>query len=1064
MKKYIIYFSIAIALMNNMPTHAFDNVKFGKLSTKHGLSQSNVLCILQDSKGYMWFGTQNGLNVYNGYTFKVYTKNESKPDSLSNNVVHSLYEDTAGNLWVGTEGGGLNLFNRDTETFKHFSPEKNPGIVSHPIIKTVYEDQNHVLWIGTYGGGIDLFDTNSGSVTHFSHQKSNKQSLSCNLINVIYGDTKGNIWIGTEGNGLNKYDRKHNAFIRYPYKAIGMKENNHSKFLSGDTVNTIYEDRRGNIWIGTWGGGLNLLNPETNEFFCYLNDKNGFNNPEDKVVRGISEDKDGNIWVGFWNNGLIKLDYESGRIERYKHNPNRIESLGSDIIWTLYTDLSGILWIGTWGDGLNKYVWEDNLFFHAKHEAWETNSLNNNKVNCLFEDSKGLFWIGTLGGGLNRFDRTTGTYTFYMNDPQNPDSIPNNIVRTIYETKRGDLWIGTDGGLSRLDRDTETFFTFKKNDGYSNSLKDNRVYSLFEDEHEMLWIGYWHMGVSLFDANYNNFYHYDQQNNALSSNNVWVIFEDTRKNLWCGTTNGLNKMVRSHNNFKQYKHDIASDGSISNNGISDIFEDSEGRLWIGTLGGGLNQYIQKTDCFIAYKKVDGLPDNNIKGIQEDNKGNLWISTNFGISRFDPKNKKFQNFTTNDGLQNNEFSIGAVEKSKTGEIFFGGINGFNFFNPNNIEMNKYIPPVVLTSLKRRGENILENQSLDNLKLLTFSWKNNSFEFEYAALNYIQTEENNYAYRLEGFESNWNNMNTKRFGRYTNIPDGKYSLQIIASNNDGLWNESGYRLDIKVIPPFWRMTWFKITMVMLILLIFYAIYIIKTIRIQKRNQLLESLVKKRSKSLAEKNQELEQEIIERKKIEESLRRANDEIEKNNYKLKITMDKLQKMSRTDPLTKLPNRRHMTERIKEEINQYKKNQKPFSIVMTDIDHFKKFNDTYGHDCGDYVLNKVAEIIKESVRQEDFAARWGGEEFLMLLSGTISTQGKNLTEIIRKRIASTKFVFDGRPMSVTLTFGLANFDMDLGLDGTIQNADKALYIGKNQSRNCCVVYEEENDSYDQLG
>jgi len=1055
MQKNIIYTVIAI-VVTNCSVLAFDTIKFSKLSTKHGLSQSNVLCILQDTKGYMWFGTQNGLNVFNGYELKVYTNIEGNPDTLGSNVVHALCEDSDGNLWIGTEGGGLNLFNRDTETFKQFSLEQNPGIVSHQIIRTIFEDQNHILWIGTYGGGIDTYDRKNGHVKHYSHIEANIHSLSCNFINVIYGDSKGNIWIGTERNGLHKYDHENDNFIRYPFQPIGKKSVKTSKYLSGDTVNTIYEDQRNNIWIGTWGGGLNLLNPKTDEFVYFLNDKNYFNNSDEIVVRGISEDKDGNIWVGFWNQGLIKINHASGQIERFKHNPNRADSLGSDIIWTLYTDQSDILWIGTWGDGLNKYVWEDNRFFHVQHEPKDNNSLNNNKVNCLFEDRQGTFWIGTLGGGLNRFDKNTGAFTFYRNDPLKPESIPNNFVRAIYETKKGDLWIGTDGGLSCLDRETDTFYTYKKKPGDFNSLRDNRVYSLYEDEHAMLWIGYWHMGISLFDPIYKNFYHYDQQKNALSSNNVFVIYEDSQKEMWCGTTNGLNKIVRSRNHFIQYKHDAHS-GSISNNGISDIFEDSQKRLWIGTLGGGINLYDRKTDRFISYKKADGLPDNNIKGIQEDNNGYLWISTNFGISRFDPVNKKFQNFTTNDGLQDNEFTIGADMKSQSGEIFFGGIYGFNYFNPNNIEMNKYIPPVVLTSLKRRGENILENQSFDNLKQITCHWQDNSFEFEYAALNYIQTEEVKYAYRLEGFETDWNFMNHKRFGRYTNIPDGKYSLQIIASNNDGIWNQSGFRLEINIIPPFWRLLWFRIVMILLTFLIFYAVYIIKTIRIKNRNKLLESLVKQRSRSLAEKNQELEAEIIERKKIEDSLRKANAEIEKNNFKLKITMEKLQVMSRTDPLTKLPNRRHMIERIKEEINLFNTNQSPFSIVMTDIDFFKKFNDTYGHDCGDYVLIQVSKIIKESTRQEDFASRWGGEEFLLLLCGTTSTQAKNLTERIRKKIESTKFVFDGRPMYVTMTFGLANFDANLGLDGSIQNADKALYLGKKQSRNCCIVFEEED-------
>jgi len=1051
MKKNIIGLFFIIAL-TNCSVMAFDNVRFGKISTKHGLSQSNILCILQDSIGYMWIGTQYGLNVYNGYEFKVYTNIDGNPDSLSNNVVHTLCEDADGNLWIGTEGGGLDLFYRETETFEHFSMEKNPGIVSHSIIRSIYEDHDQVLWIGTYGSGIDTYDRKTGKAHNYSHNQEISQSLSSNLINVIYGDSKGNIWVGTEGKGLNRYDRKNNAFVRYPSQPFANKKPQPSKYLTGDTVNTIYEDKRGNLWIGTWGGGLNLFNTETNTFINYLNHSN---NPDDLVVRGIAEDKDGNIWVGLWNQGLIKLHYDSGRIEKYQHNPNRPESPGSNIIWTLYTDRSGILWVGTWGNGLNKYVWEDNRFFHVKFVPKEGNTLNNNNINCLFEDQRGDFWIGTLGGGLNRFNKNSGTYTFYMHDPQNSNSIPNNIVRTIYETKKGHLWIGTDGGLSCFDRDAETFNTFKHNPEVTNSLRDNRVYSLYEDKHEMLWIGYWQKGSSLFDPNYNSFYHYDQQNNGLSSNNVWVIFEDSRHDVWCGTTNGLNKLVREKNNFVQYIHDIHDNTSISNNGISDIFEDSQGRLWIGTLGGGMNQYIRETNQFIAYKKSNGLPDNNIKGIQEDKNGNLWISTNYGVSKFDPKNKSFQNFTTNDGLQDNEFSIGAVAKSQSGEIYFGGMNGFNFFNPENIEINKYSPPVVLTSLKRRGEKIFSNQSLDHLKEVTFSWKENFFEFEYAALNYIQTEENNYAYRLEGFETDWNYMKDKRFGRYTNIPDGHYSLHIIASNNDGIWNESGYRLKINIIPPFWRMLWFKIAMVVLILFVFYAIYIVKTIHMKRKNQLLELLVKKRSKSLAEKNKELEEEIIERKKMEESLRQANNEIEKNNFKLQVTMKKLQEMSRTDPLTKLPNRRHMIERIKEEIDIYKAQQRPFTIVMTDIDFFKKFNDTYGHDCGDYVLKKVSKLIKVSIQQDDFVARWGGEEFLLLLCDTHSTRGNNLIEQIRKKIETTTFVFDGQPMSVTMTFGLADFDINLGLDGSIQNADKALYFGKKKSRNCCIVFEE---------
>ncbi|MFN2340859.1 MAG: diguanylate cyclase [Halanaerobium sp.] len=391
-------------------------------------------------------------------------------------------------------------------------------------------------------------------------------------------------------------------------------------------------------------------------------------------------------------------------------------------------------------------------------------------------------------------------------------------------------------------------------------------------------------------------------------------------------------------------------------------------------------------------------------------------------RFDPDSLSIDHYNTNDQLQSDDFNKNAKLKSQNGNLYFGGTNGFNVFNPQNIKNNDYKPPVVLTSLKQNREKVELTKSLSSINELTLDWENNSFEFEFAALNFIQNSENKFAHMLEGFDEEWNYIGQRRFGEYTNLPAGNYILKIKAANNDGVWNNNPLELKIKVIPPFWQTIWFKLLIAIIVFFLIYITYRIRLATIKKKNQELVELVEKRTQKIVEKNKALE-----------------------------------KMSRTDNLTKLPNRRHILEKINEEIVRQKRHHNPFSIIMGDIDHFKKFNDTYGHKIGDQVLEKVASLIKEEKREEDFAARWGGEEFLILLPETNIEQAYVTGERIRKEIMNMEYKANNKQLKITLTFGITEYDLDLSIEENINRADKALYQGKKQGRNCSVIFEEES-------
>ena len=734
-------------------------VKFEHITPEHGLSNSQILCILQDRQGFMWFGTLDGLNKYDGYSFTVYKHDPANPKSLSDNSISSLCEDRSGVLWIGTTGGGLNKFDRETNTFTSYQHDsENPNSLSVNDVRAVHEDSSGVLWIGTWGGGLNKLvlsssasksepelkddETNQAAFTHFVHDANDPNSLSNNIVYTICEDRSGVLWIGTIGGGLNKFDQEQQIFTSY---------NEEHDDVDNNILFKVFEDHDGMLWIGSAAGGLNRFNRETGKFTSYLHDPNDPKSLSHNRVISIAEDHLGALWVATLYGGLNRFDKENEEFLHFQHNSELPHSLNSEFIISLFADRSGALWIGTQGGGVNKLDREKQKFQHYAYNRFDSTGLSSRVVTSLYEGGSGTLWLGTLGGGPNRFDGKTGTFTHFAHilgqipsqlgnifsihedrlgvlwiatwsglfriDPKdhntknfkryeseinNPNSLSGSHVLTIHEDSSGVLWFGTAYGLNRFERKSDSFKRFLPDPKGKVSWLENAVWKICEDRFKNLWLfpqlemG----GINRFDRATETFTHYRHDANqpsSLSDNQVYSILEDRFGTLWVGTRNGLNQYDRSIDGFIHYQYDPQNQFSLSNNSIRAIYEDSAGTLWIGT-NAGLNRLERLNETFVRFGKKEGLATNEVRDILEDGKKNLWLITDKGLSRFNPQIKFFKNYDQSDGLQGREldkFHKGAI----SGVMYIGGFNGLNVFHPDSIRENPYIPPMALTRSTR-----------------------------------------------------------------------------------------------------------------------------------------------------------------------------------------------------------------------------------------------------------------------------------------------------------------------------------------------------------------------------
>jgi ligand-binding sensor domain-containing protein/signal transduction histidine kinase len=825
------------------------SLRFERLGIEAGLSQSTVLAILQDKFGFLWVGTQDGLNRYDGYTFKVFRPDLGVPGSISDRWVTTLFEDAQGYLWIGTRQGGLNRYDPATGQFTcYLHDQDDPHSLSSNHVTAILENKKGELWVGTTLG-LNLLDRQSGRFQRFASDPDIPGTLSSNFVTSLFEDSRGILWIGADDGKLNRFNSATKSFRAYVYdpkKYTVLKDN---------SINEIVEDHTGSLWVAS-SEGLNRFDPGSSEFTRYTHLEGRPSSLASNIVMSLHLDRSGILWVGT-DQGLDRFDPKTGDFTHYQFDPGDQTSLSSDAVYSIYEDRGGVLWVGTFGGGLNRYNKGQNKFTYYHHEPANPNSLSGNLIFPIYADSRGLVWIGTYGNGLNRFNPRLDLFTRYLHDPADPGSLPSNHIFSVFVDRTNTLWVGTDLGLSRRNPASLGFVHYFPDPADPNSLSGAPVQAIFQDHSGILWIGTQY-GLERFDPS-GKFIHYQAdaaRPTAISGNFITVIYEDRNQNLWIGTfDNGLNLFDRETETFTHYQRNRDDPASLSDNSVMAIHQDRNGNLWIATAGGGLNLYQPKTGDFLHYGEKDGLSNNVVYGILEDEAGYLWLSTNYGLSRFDPKTISFRNYTVSDGLQSNEFNMNAFARDRTGLMYFGGIDGFNTFRPAEVRDSAYAPPVVLTAFATSGQPDPSQPRPEKLSQVTLAWPNNNFSFEFAALSFSQPGRNQYAYMLENFDDGWNYIGTSREGRYTNLPGGTYHLRLRGTNNDGIWNESSQALEITVIPPFWQ-TWpFRILVILTLAGLVAGAYRIRVRSIQDRNLQLERLVGERTQALQKRTTEME-----------------------------------------------------------------------------------------------------------------------------------------------------------------------------------------------------------------
>jgi signal transduction histidine kinase/ligand-binding sensor domain-containing protein/DNA-binding response OmpR family regulator len=807
---------------------------FNQITIENGLSNNSITCIFKDSRGFIWIGTTDGLNRYDGYSFVIYKNNPSDSNSISDNFISSVIEDFSGNLWIGTQGGGLNMYNIYKEKFKafYFDPEDKQSIPSNFIFhhNSLLLDEDSILWIGT-NNGLCSYDFNDRLFKRQPLKSDEESQPEFKDIRIIFEDKENILWIGTNS-GLVKYS-KNSGDIK-----VFRNQKNNPKSISNNIITTISEDPyRNELWVGT-EDGLNIFDKRIEEFKRYFSKKGSIKTISDNSITSIVRDEKGNFWIGTKSGGLNRFDYSKKLFTHWKYDPTNPEGLSDNYVDYLFFDKSGLLWVGTVNTGINLLDVKEKQFKLIKNDPTNPNSLSYNTIRAIYEDSEGIIWIGTYGGGLNKYYKNS--FIHYSHHPDDVNSLSHNIVTTIHEDISGNLLVGTwGGGLNKLD---------KKSGKVTRNILDvpEFVNDIYEDRDHRLWIGC-NGGLYVYDQVNKSLVRFDSEQDIkrkLTATSINKIVRDGSGNLWIGTWDGLNKIVLKQKgdeldsiiHFTENPSDI---NSLSDNRIVTLYGDIKGILWIGTYGGGLNKLkYNNPDTanelsvqFNFYTDKDGLSGNTIYGILEDDDGYLWISTNQGLSKFDPVEETFYNFDVVDGLQGTQFYWRACMRSRSGEMYFGGINGLNVFNPADIKLSEGFPEVLITDLQLFNKSVKVGKRDEGRQILfksiiftdkiELTRKDYAFAFEFAALTFKSQNKIKYAYKLENFDDKWIYTDArKRYATYSHLRPGDYTFKVKSTNKDGIWNDDVTEIQIAVLPAYWETIWaFFVYGIILLLLLYY-----------------------------------------------------------------------------------------------------------------------------------------------------------------------------------------------------------------------------------------------------
>lgn len=965
------------------PADAAAPMRFERLGLDEGLSQQAVLAIGQDARGFIWLGTEDGLNRFDGFTFQHSGRGGARKEGLSNTFVTHIEADAAGRLWIATDGRGVMARDPQSGRFTGLPSDSAGDAAGLGSARTVKVDARGRIWIGTRDAGVAIYDPRLRTLKRYRHAANDAASLSADAIHSLL-IVDGGAWVGTDSGLDYVHDDSAKAPVRYSLGSPAWRA------AGSHAVRAVLEDHAGMLWIGT-DRGLIRLEPRTGKQTLFQSDaRNPYALPADEV-QALLEDSARRLWVGT-TAGLALYDPEKRGFDTYKHDAADPASLPDDRIVSLFEDRGGLLWVGTQLAGVAKWNPRSWSFGH-RLERGGAAMVNN--VTSFTEDRAGTIWIGTFGAGLRTVDKASGAMREWRPDRNAPDRASDDAIMALLTDRAGAVWVGTmNGGLSRIAPDRGHTDVYRHDPSRRNSLPADGVMSLLEDSAGRIWVGTYGGGLSRFVPATNDFHIAVADaaaSAALTGGRVTALAEDADGRIWAGTDGaGLHVLVPTTGATRQWLHDPAGPGSLSADTIYALHVDASGTLWIGTHGGGLNRAVGMKGelsqlTFTHYDEAHGLPDNTVYGILSNDQGCLWLSTGHGLASLLPQSGAVRSFHRGHGLQGEEFNFGAAFRSSGGRLYFGGTNGYNVFMPRLLQFNVRPPPVALTGVSILNQALHSASPYEQLGQLQLGYRDQVVTFDFAALDFAAPRENRYRYRLDGFDTGWVDAGARRSATYTRLAGGNYTFRVQAANADSRWSASGLALPLEVEAPPWRRAWAYAGYAAVLCLSICALWAAwrrKRTREERYRRQLEAEVRDRTLEIAERNTEL---VAANRRLEE-------------------------VSLTDPLTGLANRRalmqalpglaascHAERRVPAHAGQ-------IILMIVDLDYFKPINDRHGHEAGDAVLKQVAAILRDCVRNSDLAVRWGGDEFVVVYTAAELGEGAVLAERIRIRIAKHHF------------------------------------------------------------
>jgi diguanylate cyclase (GGDEF)-like protein len=980
---------------------------FDKLTREDGLSHPSIAAIIQDNDGFLWIGTQDGLNRYDGREFLTFQHKPFDETGLPNNQIQTLFMGQNETIWIGTYGG-LSRFHIPTLTFTNYTndPEDPTSLIGSVV--TAITESEEGLWVGTLGG-LCLLDEEKGTFTRFNHLDENHASLPDNNIRSLFYDDENRLWIGTN-KGLSLY-RGEGKFISWSLGQEGPETS------SSKAVMSIKMTDSGELALGLWNGGAIIFDRKKRsvvERFILEDNRVYFVYPDGR-----------NMWVGTWGGGLYRINRDTNICYHQKTKEEK-GAFDATILYSFYKDKKGIYWIGTKNNGLYKLNPEKRRALVYNYSYDNPHSLGKGEITEMLFDKEEKIWVGTYSNGLYKQNGPGNSFIRYGKDEPFPYTLSVDRVSMLYRDKNDRIWMGSTEGLFLYNDKKRAFEKILYDDRLTMEDQDI-VYSMAEDNQGNYWIGTYNRGIIVRNKEWENpRYFNNSPEGGLSDNLIADIICDSTGDLWMATNSGVNRYISEKDIFVHYRYDRSASWGMNTDHIRHIFEDSHNRLWVGTSEGGINLLkreigtLKDTDDpadeeWIKYTRKDGLPHNRIMKIQEDGRGNLWISTAFGLALYSREESIFTTIPQNEGLFSPEFSRGATVDN-LGNLYFGSSDGVNRFTEENLYSNHNEPRIVLTDVQVFRHSLFPDGTIYNNMNLSFNSDERSLEIHYSALDLISSGNNRFAYKLEGHDSEWNYVGDKTEVIYNNLPSGQYTFRVKGSNNGGIWSSQEAVLHWTIKQPPWLSVW------AILLYISGGLTFVGFLFVSVQHRLSLHKIK-----------ELEE--------------VKGQLEEANYQLLV-------LSGQDGLTGVNNRRQFDEIINELWDVSFRTKQPLSFLMMDIDYFKSYNDTYGHQQGDSCLITLSRLFQEALpRSTDRVFRYGGEEFCLLLPSTNAEGALFVANRIHETIRKSQIAHKASPLSpyVTISIGIAVSrpdDNKEDLKAFINRGDSNCYKAKESGRN----------------